>query len=99
MKNATILHDFTPEQMASLFKGIQNQLTELKKDFQPNKPDELMTRNEAAEMLKCDLSSLWNWTKKGKLIAYGLSNRVYYKRSEIEKALVCLGKKSGGNDE
>ena len=99
MKNATILHDFTPDQIASLFKGLQNQITELKKDFQPKLPIEWLTRNEVSELLKCDLSTLHNWVKKGKLIPYGIGNRIYFKRTDIENALVNLGKKKGGNDE
>ncbi|MFD2915839.1 helix-turn-helix domain-containing protein [Psychroserpens luteus] len=55
-------------------------------------PESLMTRKETAEYLKIDLSTLWSWTKKGKIKCYGISNRRYYKRSDIEKALVLLNK-------
>ena len=99
MKKATILHDFSPEQITSLFGGLQNQLTELKANFQPKVPEEFLTRNEVAELLKCDLSTLWNWTKKSKLISYGIGNRTYYKRTEIESAMVCLNKKKGAEHE
>lgn len=99
MKKATILHDFSPEQITSLFEGLQNQLTELKANFQPKVPEEFLTRNEVAELLKCDLSTLWNWTKKSKLISYGIGNRTYYKRTEIESAMVCLNKKKGAEHE
>lgn len=97
MKNSTILHEVSPEQIASLFEGLQNQLTELKTSFQPKEPTEYLTRNEVSELLKCDLSTLHNWVKKGKLTPYGIGNRIYFKRSEIENTLVCLGKKKGGN--
>ena len=50
--------------------------------------DELLTRTETVGLLKINLTTLWNWTKKGKLTAYGIGNRVYYKRGEIMKALV-----------
>ena len=50
--------------------------------------EELLTRTETVELLKINLTTLWNWTKKGKLTAYGIGNRVYYKRGEIMKALV-----------
>jgi excisionase family DNA binding protein len=71
---------------------IEQQLTDLKQNFQPKEPVELMTRNEVAEYLKVDLSTLWNWTNKGKLIAYGIGARVYYKLSEIDDALIKLKK-------
>ena len=50
--------------------------------------EELLTREETAQLLKIDISTLWNWTKKGKIISHGIGNRVYYKRGEIKKALV-----------
>lgn len=96
MKNATLIHDLTHEQLVSLFEGLQNQLTEIKQSFEPKKPTEYITRNELAELLKCDLSTIHNWTKKGKLIPYGIGNRVYYKRSEIEAVLLPFGKNKGG---
>ena len=85
--NATILHNVTSEQINSLFQGLQNQLTELKQNFEPKAPTEYLTRTEVSEMLKCDLSTVHNWTKKGKLIPYGIGNRVYYKRQEVEAVL------------
>lgn len=91
MKNSTLLHDLTPEEIFDLFKGLKNQIEELKKDFQPKSPDEYITRNELAELLKCDLSTIHNWTKKGKLKAYGIGNRVYYKRSEVQAVMKPLG--------
>ena len=93
-KNSTLIHDVTLEQITSLFEGLQNQLTELKQNFEPKVPAEYLSRNELAEMLKCDLSTIHNWTKKGKLIPYGIGNRVYYKRSEVEAVLLPFGKKN-----
>lgn len=94
MEQSTILHNITAEQITSLFQGLQNQLDELKQNFEPKTPVEYLTRNEVAEMLKCDLSTIHNWCKKGKLIPYGIGNRVYFKRAEIEAVLVPFGKNS-----
>ena len=99
MKNSTLIHDVTPDQIASLFEGLQNQLKELKSNFEPKQPAEYLTRNEVAELLKCDLATWWLWSKKGKLMPYGIGNRIYYKRSDIEAALICLGKKKGIENE
>jgi excisionase family DNA binding protein len=90
-KNATLIHDLTFEELTKLFEGLKLQLHELKKNFEPIKPNEYLTRAELSEMLKCDLSTIHNWTKKGKLIAYGIGNRVYYKRSEVEAVMLPLG--------
>ncbi|SIQ99788.1 DNA binding domain-containing protein, excisionase family [Chryseobacterium sp. RU37D] len=60
---------------------------ELSKEFQPKEPTEYLTRQEVCEMLHIDLSSLHRWRKEGKLIAYGLGNRVYFKRNEIDELI------------
>lgn len=99
MKQSTILHDVTPEQITSLFEGIQNQIKELNEKFEPKTPPEYLTRNEVSDLLKCDLSTLWLWTKKGKLTSYGIGNRTYYKRAEIENAIICLNKRKGTSNE
>jgi len=90
MEQSIILHSMTPEQINSLFQELQNQIIELKQFFEPKTPIEYLTRKEAADLLKCDLSTIHNWTKKRKLKSYGIGNRVYYKRSEIESALVSI---------
>ncbi len=89
-KNATLIHELTLEELMELFQKVNFQLLEIKKNFEPVKPSEYLTRTELAEMLKCDLSTIHNWTKKGKLTAYGLGNRVYYKRAEVEDSLVKI---------
>ncbi len=69
---------------------VKRRLNDLKKNFKPKAPTEFLTRNEVAEMLKIDLSSVHNWTKKGILKAYQISGRVYYKRTEVEDDSLCL---------
>jgi len=92
-KNSTIQLEINLEQITSLFEGLQNQLSEIKQSFQPKEPAEYLSRTEVKEMLRCDLSTVHNYTVKGKLKAYGIGNRVYYKRSEIEAALIPLNNK------
>ncbi|MBN9292811.1 MAG: helix-turn-helix domain-containing protein [Flavobacteriia bacterium] len=73
--------------------GVKTIIEELKKSYEPKKPEEYLTRDEVVTLLKINLSTLWSWTKKGKLTSYGIKgegNRIYYKRSEIESALVKL---------
>jgi hypothetical protein len=52
-----------------------------------NNPTELLTRKQAAEFLQINLSTLWIWTNAKKFPAYGISNRVFYKKSELLDAL------------
>ncbi|MGM1056050.1 MAG: helix-turn-helix domain-containing protein [Bacteroidota bacterium] len=65
-------------------------LQELKKEFQPKEPTEYLTRLEVSKMLKCDISTVHNYGKSGKLKRWGIGNRVYYKRSEVERAIIQL---------
>ncbi len=98
-KNTTMLHDMSLEQIISLFEGLKIQISELKNNFQPKEPPDYLTRNELAQMLKCDLSTIHNYCVKGRLKPYGVGNRVYFKRSDVEAALIPLGKKRGTENE
>lgn len=81
----------TPEQLqTAIIDGVKTQLNELKKSFQPKEPTEYLTRSEVAELLKIDLSTVHNWTRKGRLTSYGIGSRIYYKRKEVESAIVKL---------
>ena len=54
-------------------------------------PDqELLTREEACKLLKGDSSTLWRWTNKGKVIAYGIGSKRFYKKEELIKSLIKL---------
>lgn len=85
----------TPEQLQeAIITGVNSKLDDLKKNFQTKEPEELLTISEVAELFKIDRSSVFNWTKKGKLKSYGISGsaRVYYKRSEINQLLIQINK-------
>ncbi|MEJ8597306.1 helix-turn-helix domain-containing protein [Riemerella anatipestifer] len=80
------------ELIKAISKAIVPELEQrLSKQFQPKEPTTYLTRKEVKEMLSIDLSTLNRWTKDGKLTAYGIGNRVYYKRKEVE-VLVDKGK-------
>lgn len=87
---STIIHSISPDQLQGLFNSLQSQIQEIKSNFKPSEQIEYLTRAEVAKILKCDLSTVHNWTVKGKIKAYGLGGRVYYKRSEIESVLVPI---------
>ena len=78
MESAIMLQYLSPMDLEELIrKVVGEQLEEFRKNASTEKPDELLTRAEACSLLKINLTTLWNWTKKGKIIAYGISNRVY----------------------
>ena len=90
MSEITIIQSSSKELEDAIAKRFQTEIEKLKKHFQPKEHDEFMTRHEVADFLKCDISTIHNWTTKGKLIPYGIGNRVYYKRSEVLKSLIQL---------
>lgn len=77
----------TPEELQM---AIADEIKDCLGSFEPKPPTEYLTRKETAELLSVDLSTLWHWVKKGKLQAYGISGRVYFKREEIEQSLIKL---------
>lgn len=85
----------SPEQFEeSIRNAVKSQFESLKKEINPVKSkEEYLSRREVADLLKIELSTLHNWCKKGKLEPYGIGNRVYFLRSDIEKALVPLNQK------
>lgn len=74
----------------SIIADIRSELDLIKKQFQPKEPEEYMTRDEVAKMLKVDKSTLHNWVKSGKLQKHCIGHRVYFKRSEVEKAIILI---------
>ena len=76
--------DLISELKNSLIPELKAQLSA---QFQPKEPTEYLTRSEICKLLKIDLSSLHRWRKEGKIPSYGLGNRVYFKRSEVEQII------------
>ena len=78
----------TPAELKELIREtIRCEFIEFAKDFQPKEPTEYLTRKEVVKMLNINMSTLHHWTKQGKLKAYGIGARIYYKRHEVDKAL------------
>jgi len=63
---------------------IEDRLKELA-SIDTQKPiDELMTRKEVALYFKINIATVRNWSIQGILKKYGVGDRVYFKRSEVE---------------
>lgn len=85
------VYQISPEELEEkLLKGIKKEIEDLKTNFEPKQPTEWLTRNETRDLLKINLSTLHYWTRDGLLTSYGIGNRVYYKRHEIEEKLTQL---------
>lgn len=82
--------------MNNPFLEISNQLNNIEKLLQElsalnnhsnTNQEELLSKKQVCQLLGISQSTLWRWTKNKRLQAYGLNNRVYYKRSEIIAAI------------
>src|SRR5680860_1611640 len=89
-----ILIGTTSEKLVDLFdKKLRRQFEAFKKDLSnQHSNDELLTRDQTCQFLQINSSTLWAWTNKGKVKAYGIANRRYYKRSELLQCLTELKK-------
>jgi DNA binding domain protein, excisionase family len=89
--NAIQITQFTPNELKSLLmEGVQQVVNQIREEFQPKTPTEYLTRKQVAKMLDINLTTLNNWTKKRILTSYAIQGRVYYKRDEVEKAIIKL---------
>lgn len=94
MTNSILLQDLTPTQLGNLIdEKLVYRFEQLKKQLQSQEAnDQLLTRDETCTFLKIDSSTLWAWTNKGKVKAYGIGARRYYKRSELLECLTLVKK-------
>jgi hypothetical protein len=93
MVNSILLENLNIADLTQLIKdGVKSQLEDFKKTSQTHNPDELLTREQTCQFLQIDSSTLWAWTNKGKVIAYGIGNRRYYKKAELLTSLQQLKK-------
>ena len=93
MSKITLLQNVSPEELTELIKeSVKSLLQDFKGQLNHHDPHELLTREETYKLLQIDSSTLWKWTKKGKVVAYGIGNRRYYKRAELLESLTPLNK-------
>jgi len=93
MVNSILLENLDAESLKELIQdGIKSELQDFKKEISTHDPNELLTRTETCKYLQIDSSTLWHWTNKGRVIAYGIGNRRYYKKAELLKCLTPLKK-------
>ena len=92
--NAILLETLTVEQLQQLIgTSVKNGIQEFQKQLQAkDNSEELLSRDETCQFLKIDSSTLWAWTNNGKVKAYGIGARRYYKRSELMECLTLLKK-------
>jgi DNA invertase Pin-like site-specific DNA recombinase len=48
--------------------------------------NDFLTQKEVATMFNINLSTVWQWQRKGILTKYNVGKRAYYKRGEVQAA-------------
>ena len=79
-----LLHEITPEELADM---IAEKVAE-----KLSGSSELLSRDETCEFLNIKPTTLWEWTNKGKIQAYGIGGKRYYKKSELMDSVKKLKK-------
>ena len=79
-----------PQDLKQLIKEVvQQELSFLTDSLINTEIDRLNSREKTAkDILDIDLSTLHRWTQQGKVKAHAIGNRIYYKDSSIEEALI-----------
>ena len=89
--NTIQITELTTNELKSLLKeSVKQEFNQLKEEILCKTPTQYLTRKQVAKMLDINLTTLNNWTNRGALTSYGIQGRVYYKRDEVEKAIIKL---------
>lgn len=91
MADAIMVHNLDVQQLKEIINTtVKNQLSDVFEALKREKNETLLTREETYRLLKIDSTTLWYWTRDGKLKCYAIGNRRYYKKSEVLECLTLL---------
>ena len=85
-----MLIQISPEQLSQMIiSGIREELQKFQSvSGEKSNNKDLMTRKEVCDYLQCSETSLWDWTKKGKIIATKVGKRkVLYRKKDVDTFL------------
>ena len=87
---STLLHNISPEQLREMLEAITYSSPNNIQPEAPKTNDELMTTDEVALYFKKHKDTINNWVKHKYLKKYAIGGAVFFKRSEIESAVIPL---------
>lgn len=88
--NTNILIQISPEQLSQMIiSGIREELQKFQSvSGEKSNNKDLMTRKEVCDYLQCSQTSLWDWTRKGKIIATKVGKKkVLYRKKDVDTFL------------
>ena len=80
----------SPEQLSEMIiSGIREELQKFQSvSGEKSNNKDLMTRKEVCDYLQCSQTSLWDWTRKGKIIATKVGKKkVLYRKKDVDTFL------------
>ncbi|MEZ4839362.1 helix-turn-helix domain-containing protein [Flavobacterium sp.] len=91
MENSVLVHNLDVQDLKDIINtSVKKQMDDALEVLKGEKNEILLTREETFRFLKVDSTTLWYWTKQGKLKCYGIGNKRYYKKSEVVECLTLL---------
>lgn len=88
LNNSIILQNLTEEQLVKLITQLfKEQLKEFKKEFEQTPENDFITRDEVCTLLSFNKTTLHKHTRSGKLLSFGIGNRVLYSRKQVLEAV------------
>jgi hypothetical protein len=90
MKQIQLIQITVEELETQILKGVQSQIDDLKKHFQPKEPKTYLSRRQVADLFGVDISSVSNWCKSGKLKPLGIGGRVFFIAQDVHDSLTPL---------
>ena len=85
-----MLIQISPEQLSQMIiSGIREELQKFQSvSGEKSNNKDLMTRKEVCDYLQCSQTSLWDWTRKGKIIATKVGKKkVLYRKKDVDTFL------------
>lgn len=83
MNTQIFLNGITLEQLAEALAP----LLQLQQNKQSQSENDLITRKQACDLLRINLTTLWKHTKSGKLKSFGIGNRIFYSKVQVLEAV------------
>lgn len=80
----------TPQELERLVKKAVNEALNQQPQPATNEPNDLLTIEEVAKIFQVSKNTIFSYIKKGFLTAYAVGRRNYFKRHEVENALIKI---------
>ncbi|WP_298476106.1 helix-turn-helix domain-containing protein [uncultured Maribacter sp.] len=78
------IQEITVDELADkVADKLLNKIKHYLDELHTNESDVYLTRQETADFLKINITTLWHWSNKGKIKSYGIGNRRYFNKQEI----------------